>query len=163
MQLSYVFIAFMAREVRFPHGFIACSLFIFLRCQSALRGRFLKLLGAPWALYGGPWEQLLRFWVPLGIPLVIILVSWGALWRSHGSLGMTLAVILMVFMSKPSSGHNFDGLWRFLWSPMGIPRGRSCAQRSYEPERSSSPAHPLPSPVSSPAAATSATTAGMGS
>ena len=30
MQLPHVFIAFLAREVRFPHGFIAFSLFIFL-------------------------------------------------------------------------------------------------------------------------------------
>ena len=67
------------------------------------------LLGAPWALLGGPLEQLLRFGGPLGTPLVTILVSWGALGRSHGSLGTTLVVILMVFMSKPSSGHNFDG------------------------------------------------------
>ena len=67
------------------------------------------LLGGPWALFGSPLEQLLRFGGLLGTPLVTILVSWGALWRSHGSLGTTLAVILMVFMSKPSSGHNFDG------------------------------------------------------
>ena len=67
------------------------------------------LLGAPWALLGGPWEQLLRFWGPLGTPLVTILVSWGALWRSHGSLGTTMVVNLMAFMSKPSSGHNCDG------------------------------------------------------
>ena len=69
----------------------------------------MKLLGAPWPLLGGPLEQLLRFGGPLGTPLVTILVSWGAPWRSHGSLGTTLVVILMVFMSKPSSGHNFDG------------------------------------------------------
>ena len=69
----------------------------------------MKLLGTPWALLGGPLEQLLRFGGPLGTPLVTILVSWGALWRSHGSLGTTLVVILMVFMSKPSSGHNLDG------------------------------------------------------
>ena len=68
----------------------------------------MKLLGAPWALLGGPLDQLLRFGGPLGTPLVTILVSWGALWRSRGSLGSTLVVILMVFMSKPSSGHNFD-------------------------------------------------------
>ena len=30
MQLPHVFIAFLGREVRFPHGFIAFSLFIFL-------------------------------------------------------------------------------------------------------------------------------------
>ena len=69
----------------------------------------MKLLGAPWALFGGPLDQLLRCWGPLGIPLVTILVSWGTLWRSQGSLGTTMVVILMVFMSKPSSGHNFDG------------------------------------------------------
>ena len=69
----------------------------------------MKLLGAPWALLGGPLEQLLRFGCPLGTALVTILVFWGALWRSHGSLGTTWVVILMVFMSKPSSGHNFDG------------------------------------------------------
>ena len=61
------------------------------------------------ALLGCPLDKLLRFGGPLGTPLVTILVSWGALWRSHGSLGATLLVILMVFMSKPSSGHNFDG------------------------------------------------------
>ena len=54
------------------------------------------LLGAPWALLGGPLEQLLRFGGPLGTPLVTILVSWGALWRSHGSLGTTF-------------GRDFDG------------------------------------------------------
>ena len=93
----------------FLMGLLHFHFLFFLRCQSAFWGRFLKLLGAPWALLGGPLEQLLRFGGPLGTPLVTILVSWGALWRSHGSLGTTLVVILMVFMSKPSSGHNFDG------------------------------------------------------
>ena len=93
----------------FLMGLLHFHFLFFLRCQSGLRGRFLKLLGAPWALLGGPLEQLLRFGGPLGTPLVTILVSWGAPWRSHGSLGTTLVVILMVFMSKPSSGHNFDG------------------------------------------------------
>ena len=76
--------------------------------KCALRLIF-EAFGCPLGSLWGPWEQLLRFWVPLGTPLVTILVSWGALWRSHGSLGTTLVVILMVFMSKPSSGHNFDG------------------------------------------------------
>ena len=93
----------------FLMGLLHFHFLVLLRCQSASWGRFLKLLGAPWAVSGGPWEQLLHFWGPLGTPLVTILVSWGALWRSHGSLGTTLVVILMVFMSTPSSGHNFYG------------------------------------------------------
>ena len=91
-------------------GLLHFHFLFFLRCENGVLGRFLKLLGAPWALLGDPLEQLLRFGGPLGTPLVTILVSWGALWRSHGSLGTTLVVILMVFMSKPSSGQNFDGL-----------------------------------------------------
>ena len=74
-------------------GLLHFHFLFFLRCQSGLRGRFLKLLGAPWALLGGPLEQLLRFGGPLGTPLVTILVSWGAPWRSHGSLGATLVVL----------------------------------------------------------------------
>ena len=42
MQLPHVFIAFLAREVRFPHGFIAFSLFIFLEgAQMASKSDFL--------------------------------------------------------------------------------------------------------------------------
>ena len=96
-------------------------------------------LGDPWSSIGAPWgcrgvaaarsaavsprgdhrhrnnhRHLGCPWGPLGVLQYLersldILVSWGALWRSHGSLGTTLAVILMVFMSKPGSAHNFDG------------------------------------------------------
>ena len=52
MQLSHVFIAFLAREVRFPHGFIAFSLFIFLGGPDGLQERFSVILVALWEALG---------------------------------------------------------------------------------------------------------------
>ena len=70
MQLSHVFIAFLAREVRFPHGFIAFSLFIFLGVPRwpprAIFCNFGRPFGASWALFGSPWGPLNAFGVPLG-------------------------------------------------------------------------------------------------
>ena len=66
MQLPHVFIAFLAREVRFPHGFIAFSLFIFLGGPRwrprAIFNDFGRPLGASWALFGSPWPPLGLLW-----------------------------------------------------------------------------------------------------
>ena len=70
MQLPHVFIAFLAREVRFPHGFIAFSLFIFLGgarwLPRTIFSDFGRPLGASWALIGSPWCPLSVLGVPLG-------------------------------------------------------------------------------------------------
>ena len=58
MQLPHVFIAFLAREVRFPHGFIAFSLFIFLGCPDGLQERFFEILVALWEPLGPSWGLL---------------------------------------------------------------------------------------------------------
>ena len=109
MQVSHVFIACWACEVRFPHGFIAFPLFIFLGVPRwlpmAIFDDFGRPLGASWALLGGPWGPLSGLGVPLGaLPLgtmlVTILISWGVLWRSHGPRDMSLATTLIVWMSK---------------------------------------------------------------
>ena len=59
MQLPHVFIAFLAREVRFPHGFIAFLLFVFLGVPRWLPraifidfGNLLGALGLSWAVLG---------------------------------------------------------------------------------------------------------------
>ena len=64
----------------------------FGRPVGSLRGSF----GATFALWGPSWHPFGDHFGFFGT-------------RSHGSLGTTLVVILMVFMSKPSSGHNIDG------------------------------------------------------
>ena len=70
MQLPHVFIAFVAHEVRFPHGFIAFSLFVFLGVTRwpprAIFFDFGHPLGASWALLGNPWGPLSELGVPLG-------------------------------------------------------------------------------------------------
>ena len=70
MQLPHVFIAFLAREVRFPHGLIAFSLSIFHGVPRwpprAIFDDFGRPLGASWALLGGPWGPLSALGVPLG-------------------------------------------------------------------------------------------------
>ena len=76
MQLSHVFIAFLAREERFPHGFIAFSLFIFLGVPRwpprAIFNDFGRPLGASWALLGCPWA-------PLGLPWGLVATLLGLL------------------------------------------------------------------------------------
>ena len=73
MQLSHVFIAFLAREVRFPHGFIAFSLFIFLRGPSwsprVIFCDFGRPLGASGTLLGSSWGPLSALGAPFGAPL----------------------------------------------------------------------------------------------
>ena len=66
MQLSHVFIAFLAHVVRFPHGFIAFLLFVFLGVPRwpprAIFNDFGRPLGASWALLGCPWAPLVPPW-----------------------------------------------------------------------------------------------------
>ena len=50
MQLSHVFIAFLAREVRFPHGFIAFSLFVLLGVPKWSLKSIFDALGRPFGL-----------------------------------------------------------------------------------------------------------------
>ena len=92
MQLPHVFIAFLAREVRFPHGFIAFSLFIFLGVPRwpprAIFCDFGRPLGAFWTLLGCLERTWSAPWSPLGTILVTMLISWGVLWRSRGYLGI---------------------------------------------------------------------------
>ena len=70
MQLPHVFIAFLAREVRFPHGFIAFSLFIFLGGPRwpprTIFCDFGRPLGAFGTLLGAPWGPLSALGAPLG-------------------------------------------------------------------------------------------------
>ena len=76
MQLSHVFIAFLAREVRFSHGFIAFLLFVFLGVPRwlprAIFSDFGRPLGASWALLGCPWA-------PLGLPWGLVATLLGLL------------------------------------------------------------------------------------
>ena len=58
MQLPHVFIAFLAREVRFPYGFIAFSLFIFLGGPRWLPRTIFCDFGRP---FGASWA---RVWIP---------------------------------------------------------------------------------------------------
>ena len=73
MQLSHVFIAFLAREVRFSHGFIAFSLFIFLGGPRwpprVIFGDFGRPLGASGTLLGSSWGPLSALGAPFGAPL----------------------------------------------------------------------------------------------
>ena len=73
MQLPHVFIAFLAREVRFPHGFIAFSLFIFLGGPRWLPREifcdFGRPLGASVTLLGSSWGPLSALGAPFGAPL----------------------------------------------------------------------------------------------
>ena len=76
MQLPHVFIAFLAREVRFPHGFIAFSLFIFLGgprwLPRAIFCDFGRPLGAFGTLLGCPWDPLSA----LAAPFVALLAPF---------------------------------------------------------------------------------------
>ena len=119
MQFPHVFIAFLAREVRFSHGFIAFLLFIFLgvpRCPpraifcdfgrplGASRGYLGAILAPYWLQLGHLGFILVLSWAYLGASLAILvtmLISWGVLWRSGGCLGLSLALTLTVWMSKP--------------------------------------------------------------
>ena len=73
MQLPHVIIAFWAREVRFPRGFIAFSLFIFLGVSRwpprAIFCDFGRPLGARGTLSAGSWDPLSALGVPFGVPL----------------------------------------------------------------------------------------------
>ena len=66
MQLPHVFIAFLAREVRFPHEFIAFSLFIFLGVPRWPPRAIFFDFGPLWEPLGSPWGPLSALGVPLG-------------------------------------------------------------------------------------------------
>ena len=122
MQLSHVFIAFLAREVRFPHGFIAFLLFVFLGVPKwpprAIFCDFGRPLGASWGYLGAIlapyWFQLgilAPSWCPLGPILAHLWPSWCHLgsifaptWPSWLHLGALLGLSWHVF------GPNFDNL-----------------------------------------------------
>ena len=87
MQLSHVFIAFLARGARFPHGFIAFSLFIFPKVPKcvlrlifvafgcslgSLRGSF----GATFALLAPSWHPFGDHFGLLGCPVALSWLSW---------------------------------------------------------------------------------------
>ena len=73
MQLPHVFIAFLAREVRFPRGFIAFSLSVFLGVPRWLPRvifcDFGRPLGASGTLLGSSWGPLSALGAPFGAPL----------------------------------------------------------------------------------------------
>ena len=119
MQLSHVFIAFLAREEWFSQRFIAFLLFVFLGVPRwpprAIFCDFGRPLGASWGYLGA---ILAQYWLQLGhlgsilvlswaypgaslAILMTMLISWGVLWRSGGCLGLSLALTLTVWMSKP--------------------------------------------------------------
>ena len=87
MQLSHVFIAFLAREVRFSHGFIAFSLFDFFWVPRwlprAIFNDFGRPLGASWALLGCPWA-------PLGLPWRVVATLLGFLEATKEPFGSHL-------------------------------------------------------------------------
>ena len=87
MQLPHVFIAFLAREVRFPHGFIAFSLFIFLGVPRwpprAIFCDFGRPFGASWARFGSPWA-------PLGLPWGLVATLLGFLEATKEPFGSHL-------------------------------------------------------------------------
>ena len=103
MQLSHVFIAFLAREVRFPHGFIAFLLFVFLGVPrwppSAVFCDFGRPFGASWGYLGA---ILAPYWLQLGHLGSILVLSWAYLgeflgilapyWPQLGHLGSILVV-----------------------------------------------------------------------
>ena len=125
MQLSHVFIAFLAREVRFSNVFIAFLLFVFLGVPRwpprPIFSDFGRPLGASWGYLGAIlapyWLQLghvgsilVLSWAYLGASLAILvtmLISWGVLWRSRGCLGMSLPLTLAFWMSKPRTSQLF--------------------------------------------------------
>ncbi len=93
MQLSRVFIAFLAREVRFPHGFIAFSLFVFSEVPKwSLRSIFEALgrplgslrgsLGAIFGLWGLLWHPFDDHFDLLGRPVALSWLSWDDLSRN---------------------------------------------------------------------------------
>ncbi len=73
MQFPHVFIACLAREEWFPHGFIAFSLVGFLGVPRwpprAIFCDFGRPLGAFVTLLGCPWGPLGALGVPFGVPL----------------------------------------------------------------------------------------------
>ena len=91
MQLPHVFIAFWAREERFPHGFIACSLFSFLGLLRRI----------PRAIFYEFWGPLRASWGALGVSLVFFGSTLSALWRPLGDhfclLGLRLALLLLAW------------------------------------------------------------------
>ena len=67
---------YLVREERFPHGFIAFSLSVFLGVSRwpprAIFNDFGRPLGASWALFGSPWA-------PLGLPWGLVATLLGPL------------------------------------------------------------------------------------
>ena len=129
MQLSHVFIAFLAREVRFPHGFIAFLIFVFLGvprwppraifCDfgpplgaswgylGAIMapywlqlGHLGALLGLSWRIFGHLGAILAPYLLQLGHPGSILALSWAY-------LGMSLALTLTIWMSKSRKSEPF--------------------------------------------------------
>ena len=87
MQLSHVFIAFLAPDEWFPHGFIAFLLFVFLGVPRwparAIFNDFGRPWGASWALLGCPWA-------PLGLPWGLVATLLGFLEATKEPFGSHL-------------------------------------------------------------------------
>ena len=94
MQLSHVFIAFLARDEWFPFGIIAFPLFVFLGVPRwlprAIFCDFDRPLGAFWALFGSCWGPLSTLGVPLG---ALLAPFWWPCW-SLGAFCDALVAIL---------------------------------------------------------------------
>ena len=108
MQLSHVFIAFLAREVRFPHGFIAFLLFIFLGVPRwpprAIFCDFGPPLGASWGYLGA---ILAPYWLQLGHLGSILVPSWAY-------LGASLAILVPSWLHICSNLAILAPSWRSL-------------------------------------------------
>ena len=116
MQLPHVFIAFLAREVRFSHGFIAFLLFVFLGVPRwpprAIFCDFGPPLGASWGYLGA---ILAPYWLQLGHLGSILELSWAMLSSLRIHVGASLVILGPCWLHL---GFNLSILarsWRSLW------------------------------------------------
>ena len=95
MQISRVFIAFLAREVRFPHGFIAFSLVAFSEVPKCALSSIFEAFERPLGSLGS-FGATSGLWAP----------SWHPFGDHFGLLGRLVALL---WLSWDDFGRNFDG------------------------------------------------------
>ena len=96
MQLSHVFIAFLAHEEWFPHGFIAFSLLIFPGVSKCVLRSIFEAFGSPLGSLRGSFGPTFALWGP----------SWHPFGDHFGFLGRPVA---LSWLSWDDFGRNFDG------------------------------------------------------